>query len=595
MVLLREIKRRRVLHTLSLYIVGCWVALQVVEVLSEAGLPPETMRYLLVAMSAGFPLVLLVAWFFDVSVDGITRTRPRADDAELPDLNLGDHALLAGILVVLALNAYVLWSPAPEDAPAQTASGGPTLVILAFAGEGGEDVGAAFAEELRSELRRFAGVRVLGPETSLAIEAAGERRDLIAKELGVTSLLVGEATMADGRIRVSAAVHRLPAGNTVWKSDYEASVSDGPALLEQIATAVLDALIPTAVADTPQGPRVDADACARGYEDYLRGRQLLALGAGRARASEPLLRATQLDPSCGLAWAALAWAYVDWTLEGFAKAAAAARRALEINDALAEAWAVLAEIAEEEARWSESERLFLKALYLDPSNAYVNTMYAEALVTRGRAREAVHYALEGYRHEPASRHANFRVQLAALYSGNAELVLKHGKIGIELAVSDTSMAGAWEMIAEGHLLQGDSATAAGIIEQHVGFSAEWYAQCVRSIADPTLRDGLLSSMSATLRQIRAGELSSKQAYFQEWQVIRCAIFLEEPGFVVDVMTAKDFPTELDFTLFFLPDAAFLRQTEHFRKLVIERGLLDYWKEWGWADFCRPDGESFTCD
>ena len=44
MVLLREIKRRKVLHTLSLYIVGCWVALQVVEVLSEAGLPPQTMR-----------------------------------------------------------------------------------------------------------------------------------------------------------------------------------------------------------------------------------------------------------------------------------------------------------------------------------------------------------------------------------------------------------------------------------------------------------------------------------------------------------------------------------------------------------------------
>ena len=89
MVLLREIKRRRVLRTLSLYVVGCWVALQVVEVLSDAGLPPQTMRYLLVAMSAGFPMVLLVAWFFDVSVEGITRTRPRADDSELPELNLG--------------------------------------------------------------------------------------------------------------------------------------------------------------------------------------------------------------------------------------------------------------------------------------------------------------------------------------------------------------------------------------------------------------------------------------------------------------------------------------------------------------------------
>ena len=59
--LFRELKRRKVLHTLSLYVVGCWVALQVVEVLSEAGLPPTTMRHLLIAMSIGFPFVLIVA------------------------------------------------------------------------------------------------------------------------------------------------------------------------------------------------------------------------------------------------------------------------------------------------------------------------------------------------------------------------------------------------------------------------------------------------------------------------------------------------------------------------------------------------------
>jgi hypothetical protein len=54
MAILRELKRRKVLHTLSLYVVGCWVALQVVEVLSDAGLPPGTMRQVLVAMSIGF-------------------------------------------------------------------------------------------------------------------------------------------------------------------------------------------------------------------------------------------------------------------------------------------------------------------------------------------------------------------------------------------------------------------------------------------------------------------------------------------------------------------------------------------------------------
>ena len=81
---------------------------------------------------------------------------------------------------------------------------------------------------------------------------------------------------------------------------------------------------------------------------------------------------------------------------------AAARRALELNSALPEAWAVLAEVAEEEMRWGESEDLFLRALYVDPTNAYVNTFYSEALLARGRVRDSLHYALEAYRYEPAA-------------------------------------------------------------------------------------------------------------------------------------------------------------------------------------------------
>ena len=84
---LRELKRRKVLHTLSLYIVGCWVALQVIEVLSDAGLPPATMRFVLFAMSFGFPVVLLIAWFYDVSAAGISRTPPAQPGEALPKLN----------------------------------------------------------------------------------------------------------------------------------------------------------------------------------------------------------------------------------------------------------------------------------------------------------------------------------------------------------------------------------------------------------------------------------------------------------------------------------------------------------------------------
>jgi hypothetical protein len=80
---LREMKRRRVLNTAWLYVAGAWISLQVVEVLSGAGLPPEAMRRLLVVLSIGFPLALTAGWFFDISREGITRTRPLPPGEEL--------------------------------------------------------------------------------------------------------------------------------------------------------------------------------------------------------------------------------------------------------------------------------------------------------------------------------------------------------------------------------------------------------------------------------------------------------------------------------------------------------------------------------
>ena len=56
-----------------------------------------------------------------------------------------------------------------------------------------------------------------------------------------------------------------------------------------------------------------------------------------------------------------------------------------------------------------------------------------------------------------------------------------------------------------------------------------------------------------------------------------------------------FPAAIVFTNLFIPDGTALRQDLRFRELVEKSGLLDYWRKWGWADLCRPDGDSFACD
>ena len=75
-----ELRRRRVFRTLALYILGAWVLMQVADVvLPGLGLPEESIRYLLIATVAGFPVALVFAWFFDISDGGIRRTPALAD------------------------------------------------------------------------------------------------------------------------------------------------------------------------------------------------------------------------------------------------------------------------------------------------------------------------------------------------------------------------------------------------------------------------------------------------------------------------------------------------------------------------------------
>ena len=596
MVLFRELKRRKVLHTLSLYVVGCWVALQVVEVLSEAGLPPGTMRKVLVAMSVGFPFVLIISWFYDISANGVRRTSSLSPDQDSPALNLGDYALMAGLLVVVALNFYVLSSPAPIPAASEHVMEQRTLVVLPFddidveSDEG--PIGDVLAGELRSELAQVAGLKVLGPETSRIIKAAGDKY-AVATELGVTSILTGDAHLKDGKLTFQARLLQLPAGNTIWQSEYQDTTSGAVALQKGVVQAVLEIIIPSASAETGHAPRINAGECRDMYDLYLRGKQLRESNNWK-RGLELLQEAVRIDPNCAVAWEALATAsIVTWSKEDFARAGAAARRALELNESLPTAWAVLAEIAEEEKRWSEAEKLFLRALYVDPTNAHVNTFYGETLLARGRVREALHYSLEGYRYDPASRSANYHVALAATYLEDGETALKHALINADLR-KDSRYDG-WGEIADAYLILGEVDKALAIYAEHSEEFADWYLQCIRARMQPELREDLPARMQATVDQYKNGDLTEWEKMSHGWSIVRCGTWIGEVDMAIDLMANEELTTEQQFLPFFQADSGILRQTEFFRNKVVDSGLLDYWRKWGWSDYCRPDGDSFVCD
>ena len=222
-------------------------------------------------------------------------------------------------------------------------------------------------------------------------------------------------------------------------------------------------------------------------------------------------------------------------------------------------------------------------------------MYAETLLARGRLKDALHYAQEGYRYEPALDRTNLMVELAARYKGDPLLTKRHAQIFAELR-GNTERYG-WDSIGAAYIMEGEIEQAAQLYESKVGeYTADWFPQCVRSLADPGLKEGLVSQMRESMRQYLDDELDGWQNWYVPAHIIICATRIGEVDLAIELYSnAEDIPTEAKFLMFFIADHAPLRQTEHFRNLVVESGLLDYWREWGFADYCRPDGDSFACD
>jgi TolB-like protein/Flp pilus assembly protein TadD len=604
----RELKRRRVLHTASLYVVGAWIALQVVEVLASAGLPPATMRNLLLVLSAGFPLAVIAGWFFDISREGITLTGPLPKGQALPDLKFIDHLLLVGLLAVIAVDVWVLSLPPPQN-PDSLLTAPETrqrfIAVLDFDDPGakGEGVGQALAGELRKSLTRVAGLRVLGPESSRLLSLAGESRQGMAQELSISALLSGTVLLEEDMLRIDARLAGVPAGNELWSTRIERPLADAVAMQDGLIEQVVAAVAPGLDPDPAQGPRAEEGDCAGVYDLYLQGKQLAS--ARKHSQAEMYERGLDLlrqvvaeDEQCALAWEALAVASLNYRMEGYVQAGSAARRALELNDTLSEAWSVLADIAANDRRWNDAEEMFLRALYADPTNVAANREYAETLVSRGRARDALHYALEAYRYEPASVNVNNSVSVAALYARDSETVIKHSGKALDLA--GERMAFLLDSIAEAYLLRGETERALETY-QEAGKFPDWFPDCVRVRDDPSLAPGVAAHVRETFEQIVSGQIQSD--WSTTWRLIRCGTWLGEPDIVFGILLAERLdspyfdriPTEIAFTNLFIPDAAVLRQHPRFRELVEESGLLDYWKQWGWADLCRPEGDSFACD
>ena len=356
--LLAEFKRRRVFRALIAYGIAAFAVLQVSEpVIHALRLPEWTLSFIVVAPGAGFPIVVLVAWAFDVSASGVERTAPAPPSARAAVEGVRLLLFLVGI-GLLAAAPGVTWHflvrrGAPVPPERASASRTASLAVLPFVNMSRDKEDEYFSdgitEEVINALANVEGLHVVSRTSAFAFKGRNVSVRSIGEELAVATVLEGSVRREGSALRITAQLVNAADGFHLWSQTYDRELRNVFAVEDELARSIVQALRPRLVKASSPLVR-QATASIEAHDLYLQGRHFWnkRTEQGLKRAIDLFQQAVDLDPSYALAHVGLADSnslLIEYgkarLADAVPKAKAHAEKALELDHDLAEAPASL--------------------------------------------------------------------------------------------------------------------------------------------------------------------------------------------------------------------------------------------------------------
>jgi serine/threonine protein kinase/TolB-like protein/Tfp pilus assembly protein PilF len=267
-------------------------------------------------------------------------------------------------------------------------------------------------EALINDLSKISSLKVISRTSAMTYKGAKKSLPQIARELNVDAVIEGSVLRSGQRVRITAQLIHAQTDRHLWAESYDRELRDVLALQSEVAGAIANEikikLTPQEQARLASTRRVNPDA----HEAYLKGRYYWnsRTEEGLKKGIEYFQQAIEKDPGYALADAGLADSYVvlaDWGLmapeEAYPSAKAAALKALEMDETLAEAHASLgAARVNYDWDWVGAEKEYKRAIELDPGYATAHQWYAEYLSDMGRHSEAIAEAKRAQELDPLS-------------------------------------------------------------------------------------------------------------------------------------------------------------------------------------------------
>jgi len=355
-----------------------------------------------------------------------------------------------------------------------------SLAVLPFENLSGDPEQDYFVDGMTdaviTDLAQVRALRVISRTSVMQYNLAKKALPRIGEELDVDAVVEGTVTRSGDRVRVTAQLIQAATDRHLWAQSYERELRDVLGLQREVAAAIAQAIqVKLQPEENRRMTQAQAPVDPEAYEAYLKGRFYWSKRSAETslKAVGYFQQAIERDLAYAPAYSGLSDTYRAFDVQGLApphecmpKAEAAARKALALDDTLAEAHASLAGVLYRyDWDWEGAEREFRLSLELEPSYAEGHRAYAVYLMTVRRHEEALAEARRARELSPLSLVINTEMGMALVRLGRYDEAIQQLQKTLEI---DPKFARVYQTLAFAYEGKGDWPRAMEALERRPG-------------------------------------------------------------------------------------------------------------------------------
>jgi TolB-like protein/Tfp pilus assembly protein PilF len=398
-----ELKRRNVYKVAVAYAVVAWLLIQIAtQVFPFFEIPNWGIRLVVLIIVIGFPIALVLAWAFELTPEGIKRTE---------DVDFGGEHSRGGAWIYIAIVGAALsvglffvgrYTAPNRDVTVKLSE--QSIAVLPFENQNRdpdvEYLADGIPESIINSLSQLPNLGVIARTSAFRYKDKAIDAPTAGRELNVRSAVMGRVVQRGENLSISVELVDARNNHEVWGQQYNRRLSDVFAVQEEIAKEITEKLRVKLTGTEQQQLAKRPTENLKAFQFYMQGQ-----ASAQRRLREDLLaairyfeKALQEDDNYALAYAGLADAYGNLgvygyiaPIEGKRRAQEGARKALALDENLAEAHAALglAHTYFAPSNFSLGDRELRHAIELSPSLALAHQYLAVSLVRQGRLSESL--------------------------------------------------------------------------------------------------------------------------------------------------------------------------------------------------------------